>query len=149
GLPRPVSSTGAAPALPPIAGRLPVSLLEQPDTSKQAAAIHEGDREARSDIRPCLVQKSDQTGLVARAVVRRSSAPRGICPIRAARPRIDSIQPASRNGARCYERRPRYDNQPSVSSSGGKLSDDLSTIMAPVRQLPPESLPSFVLEVVE
>jgi DNA-binding NtrC family response regulator len=36
-----------------------------------------------------------------------------------------------------------------VTSSGGKLSDELSTIMAPVRQLPPESLPSFVLEVIE
>jgi hypothetical protein len=36
-----------------------------------------------------------------------------------------------------------------VTNPGGKLADDLSTIMAPVRQLPPESLPTFVLEVVD
>jgi two-component system response regulator HydG len=34
-------------------------------------------------------------------------------------------------------------------TTGEKLADDLSTIMGPMRQLPPESLPSFVLEVVE
>jgi DNA-binding NtrC family response regulator len=58
---------------------------------------------------------------------------------------IDSIQRALHR----YDPRKRYGNQARVSSSGGKLSDDLSTIMAPVRQLPPENLPSFVLEVVE
>jgi DNA-binding NtrC family response regulator len=36
-----------------------------------------------------------------------------------------------------------------VTNPGGKLADDLSTIMAPVRQLPPESLPTFVLEVID
>ncbi len=36
-----------------------------------------------------------------------------------------------------------------MTHPGGKLSDDLSTIMAPLRQLPPESLPTFVLEVIE
>jgi len=36
-----------------------------------------------------------------------------------------------------------------VATPGGKLADDLSTIMAPVRQLPPESLPTFVLEVID
>jgi DNA-binding NtrC family response regulator len=36
-----------------------------------------------------------------------------------------------------------------VTTPGGKLADDLSTIMAPVRQLPPESLPTFVLEVID
>ena len=36
-----------------------------------------------------------------------------------------------------------------MTNPGGKLADDLSTIMAPVRQLPPESLPTFVLEVID
>jgi DNA-binding NtrC family response regulator len=36
-----------------------------------------------------------------------------------------------------------------VTSSSGKVADDLSTIMAAVRQLPPESLPTFVLDVIE
>jgi len=36
-----------------------------------------------------------------------------------------------------------------VTDLGGKKADDLSTIMSQVRQLPPESLASFVIEVIE
>jgi two-component system response regulator HydG len=36
-----------------------------------------------------------------------------------------------------------------VTDPGGKKADDLSTIMSPMRQLPPETLASFVVEVAE
>jgi two-component system, NtrC family, response regulator HydG len=36
-----------------------------------------------------------------------------------------------------------------VTDPGGKKADDLSTIISPLRELPPESLASFLLEVIE
>src|SRR5689334_20139327 len=45
--------------------------------------------------------------------------------------------------------RPSYAMCRAVTDPGGKKADDLSTIISPMRQPPPEALASFVVQVVE